>query len=227
MQRSPRSSGWVNGMLAVLCVAGCGSSTSGSGTPDAGGGDDAGTAALQWWSTCGDLICLKHRDAGIPACTTEMLHDRCTESGAQCDPGDRCNTHLICSDQDPRPSVGCPISRASAKTEVSFLAPAELRAYRDEILALPLATFRYRGGGAASRLHLGFLIDGHESLACVDPERDQVDLYGYASMAVAALQVQAREIEELTKEVAALKAEVKAYQPTGAGGSRARSRKSE
>ena len=62
-------------------------------------------------------------------------------------------------------------------------------------------------------MHLGFLIDGHESLACVDPERDQVDLYGYASMAVAALQVQAREIEQLRAELAALKERVEAAPP--------------
>ena len=189
---------WACAMMAVACVAGCGSSA----------------VALQWWSTCGDpVFCSGHQDAGIPACTTETLHARCTNVGAECDPGDQCNTHLVCSDRDPRLVAGCPISRASAKTDVRFLTPAELRAYRDEILAVPLATFRYRDSGPGSRVHLGFLIDGHESLACVDADRDQVDLYGYASMAVAALQVQAREIEQLRKQVAALQARVDAAAP--------------
>ena len=54
----------------------------------------------------------------------------------------------------------------------------------------------------------------HEQYAlCVagvanDPARDMVDLYGYTSMAVAALQTQAREIEALEREVRALRREL-------------------
>ena len=63
---------------------------------------------------------------------------------------------------------------------------------------------------------LGFLIDGHESLICVDPARDQVDLYGYASMAVAALQAQNMEIEKLHEEVRELRAALSHGQSDGA-----------
>ena len=201
-------------LVIAAWVTGCGSSASGrAGASDSGSDSDAANVALQWWATCPDPACSSHRDAGIPACTTEAAHAPCSQLGAQCDPGDRCNSHLVCSDQDPTPSVGCPISRMSEKTDIRFLSSEDLATYRDQVLALPLATFRYREGGPGSRLHLGFMIDGHESLVCVDPGRDRVDLYGYASMAVAALQVQAREIEQLRKQVAALQARVEASRP--------------
>jgi len=48
----------------------------------------------------------------------------------------------------------------------------ELRGCARDLLALPLADFRYRSGD--ERMRLGFMIDGHESLACVDG--DHVDL---------------------------------------------------
>jgi hypothetical protein len=42
----------------------------------------------------------------------------------------------------------------------------------------------------------------------VDAERDRVDLYAYTSMTVAALQVQAEQIDALQREVAALRQEL-------------------
>jgi hypothetical protein len=76
-----------------------------------------------------------------------------------------------------------------------------------------LATYRYRDAGPADRAHLGFIIEDVEPSAAVDAERDQVDLYGYASMAVAALQVQARQIESLQAELFALRRELDARAP--------------
>ena len=60
---------------------------------------------------------------------------------------------------------------------------------RGEIAALP---FAHRKAGDAS----------------VDAPDDMVDLYGYTTMAVAALQAQARELAVLKREVAALKREL-------------------
>ena len=118
---------------------------------------------------------------------------------------------------------GCPISRAKYKKDVQYLADGDLQRYRDQLLSLPLATWRYRDSPAGSRLHLGFMIDGHESLVCVEPERDQIDLYGYASMAVATLQLQARQIEALQKGVDALRAGLAAPRAARAdAGARAR-----
>jgi len=201
-------------VLLVLAafVAGCGA-RAGTGTAAGDPGGD-GSDTLLWYSTCGDVQCSGHRDQGIAKCTTETIGQRCGSEGTQCDPENGCNQLLLCSRKDPREGgSACPISRASYKKDIHFLTGDELEAYRDELLALPLATYRYRQAPPDSRLHLGFRIDGHESLACVEPERDQVDLYGYASMAVAALKVQAREIDELKKEVADLRMRLDSRNP--------------
>jgi hypothetical protein len=195
-------------LIAIVATCACGMSAA----PNAGSGNlegDGGNGALLWYATCGDPVCGNHRDHGVPPCTTESAGKGCETPGARCDPGSSCNEDLVCATTDPRMQAGgCPVSRASYKKDIHFLSSSELRTYRDQLLALPLARYRYRQSD--SREHLGFLIDGHESLACVEPERDQVDLYGYASMAVAALQVQARQIDDLAKEVAALRAELEA-----------------
>src|SRR3954463_2485573 len=197
--------------VAILATSlACGMSAA----TNAGSGNlegDAGTGALLWYVTCGDPVCMGggHRDHGLPRCTSESPGKQCATAGAKCDPGNDCNEDLVCSTTDPRQQAGgCPISRASYKKDIHFLSDRDLESYRDQLLALPLATYRYKEASPESRLHLGFLIDGHESLACVQPERDQVDLYGYASMAVATLQVQAREIDELKKEIAELRAAI-------------------
>ena len=196
----------------VIAVAATGMACGMSVATGAGNGNldgDAGSGALLWYATCGDPVCGGHRDHGVARCTTEAAGRACTSPGARCDPGNDCDEDLLCSTTDPRLQVGgCPISRASYKEDIHFLTQGELEVYNDQLLALPLATYRYRQSDAQK--HLGFLIDGHESLVCVEPERDRVDLYSYASMAVAALQVQARQIDELRKEVASLRADVAA-----------------
>jgi hypothetical protein len=50
------------------------------------------------------------------------------------------------------------------------------------------------------------MIDDVGGSQAVDAQRDMVDLYGYTSLAVAALQTQAREIQTLRKEIAEIKA---------------------
>jgi hypothetical protein len=111
---------------------------------------------------------------------------------------------LVCAASDPTHGGACPISRRAFKRDVEYLAPDDLARYRDELLSLKLATWRYKQDPAA-RLHLGFMIDDHERSVAVDAPRDMVDLYGYTSLAVATLQIQAREIAELKREVARLK----------------------
>jgi hypothetical protein len=85
----------------------------------------------------------------------------------------------------------------------------ELARIHDELITLPLATYRYQVEGPEGRVRLGFMIDGHETLLASDAQHDQVDLYSYTSMAVAALKVQAAEIEELKNELASLKSQPK------------------
>jgi hypothetical protein len=95
---------------------------------------------------------------------------------------------------------GCPISRRRYKEDIHYLETAELARYRDELLAMKLATWRYKHDPSKERL--GFMIDDNEGSAAVDGQRDLVDLYGYTSMAVATIQLQAKQIRALEAELA-------------------------
>jgi hypothetical protein len=135
----------------------------------------------------------------------------CATAGAECDPGDFCNSLLLCSATDPKLHAGgCPISARRYKEDIQYLDGAALRRYHDELMRLPLATWRYR---TRPERRLGFVLEDAPSTAPVDAERDMVDLYGYTSMAVAALKVQAEQIEALERQVSALQRELAARPP--------------
>jgi hypothetical protein len=76
---------------------------------------------------------------------------------------------------------------------------------------MPLATYEYRAAPKAGP-RLGFIIDDVAAAApfAVAADGRHVDVYGYASMAVAALKAQAREIAALKREMEALRREVRA-----------------
>jgi hypothetical protein len=102
--------------------------------------------------------------------------------------------------------VGCPISQREKKRDIRYLGDDDRARLHEQMMALRLATYRYRVEGETAPEHLGFIIDDlGEGAACVQPDGQHVDLYGYTSMAVAALQVQARQIETLKAEIASLK----------------------
>jgi hypothetical protein len=187
-----------------------------------GGGGDAAMGGAVWYTTCGDPVCTGWRDKGIPRCSMEKEGAACAPEGARCNRGDMCNTLLLCARSDPK-APGCPISRRAAKQDIEYLSDQDLASYRDALLGLKLATYRYKAAGGASqaRRHLGFMIDdvapqGGRAGVCIDPERDMVDLYGYTSLAVAAIQAQAREIAALRSEVTNLKAQVARARPQAA-----------
>ncbi len=187
--------------VALLLSVGCGGNAIAPGA-DAGA-DLAPGAASQWYSTCGDPVCGGHRDhPGVAACTTEKSGAACSSTGTQCDPMNDCNQLLVCATSDPMHGGACPVSRKRFKEDIVYLDDAALDRVYGELIALPLASWRYKG---TQPRRLGFLIDDAEHAPAVDPERDMVDLYGYTSMAVAALKVQARQIAELRSEVAKLK----------------------
>ena len=196
-------------LLSLLACVACGGSAMESGAQG-----DAAQGMAVWWHTCGMPAC-PGDDAGVPdsglrSCSPQMTGSACSPVGDQCDPQLGCGVYLLCSTSDPtKQPYGCPISRLRYKQDVRYLSQDELRATARELLALPLADYRYREGDG--RKHLGFIIDGHESLACVDGDR--VDLYGYASMALAAVQVQAREIPELRAELSSLRKELRKRRP--------------
>jgi len=186
-------------------------STDGCNTCGCSNGTVACTAracAAEWYRTCGDPVCGPggHRDAGVAPCTTEKLGDPCANLGAKCDPNDPCNADYVCASSDPTKGTGgCPISRARWKRDVRYLDGAERERVARALLDVPLATWRYASDGAGGRARLGFLIDDVEGAPAVAADGEHVDLYGYASMTVAAVQEQAREIERLRREVRALR----------------------
>jgi hypothetical protein len=102
----------------------------------------------------------------------------------------------------------CPISQRKFKKDIHYLSDADRARLNDELLAFRLATYRYKTEASAEREHLGFIIDDIAPSPAVVPSGERVDMYGYQTMAVAALQVQAREIAELRGELQALRREL-------------------
>lgn len=110
----------------------------------------------------------------------------------------------------------CPISRREHKKDIAYLSEADKQRLRDELLGFRLATYRYKTESAEDREHLGFIIDDVVPSPAVAPNGERVDMYGYTTMSVAALQTQAREIAELRKEVEELRRELAAQRRTKA-----------
>jgi hypothetical protein len=167
----------------------------------------------QLFYSCGDPVCRGYTGgSGLPRCTAgQATGERCGREGPACDPADECNRVLVCASEDPTTNPGgCPISVAAAKKDIRYLDEAAVRRQRDAVLRIPLATWRYRWEGDDAPERLGFLIDDVGRAACVQPSGERVDLYGYTSMTVAAVQAQALEIAALRAELAALRAEVRA-----------------
>lgn len=169
---------------------------------------------LRWHRACGPPVVAYPGNPcpfDVTRCTTQRLDDPCTEPSALCCEADSrctfdmCNDGLICSTEAPR---ACPISRRRYKHDIEYLGQSGLEQLHHELLAIKLANFRYNSESSATQPHLGFIIEDVEPSQCVDSARDRVDLYGYLSMAVGAIQVQARQIEALRKEIDALRDEL-------------------
>jgi hypothetical protein len=96
---------------------------------------------------------------------------------------------------------GCPISTRRAKRDIEYLSREEIDGLAREVARLPVATFEYRDPALRGRRRLGFILEDAPSSFAVDPERSQVDLYGYATLLLATTQSQARRIESLEREV--------------------------
>jgi hypothetical protein len=179
---------------------------------DAGGASDGG-GPLQWYVTCGDPVCRVPPDGGPvdsgPPCPA--LGTSCTTKGETCgtrDPLVNCGAIEVCDDHDP--AVNCPISSRAFKEGVRYLGDAQLEALHDEALRTRLATYRYTSAVTddPAATHLGFVIEDQPASLAVDRAHGRVDLYGYASMTVAALQVQEKEIAALRREVESMRREV-------------------
>jgi len=99
----------------------------------------------------------------------------------------------------------CPVSSRRAKKDVVYLAPAERRHIADDVARFKLATYEYKDPALAGRRHLGFIIEDVPGSPAVDRDGNMVDLYGYASMLVAAVQAQGEEIAKLKADLARLR----------------------
>lgn len=157
-------------------------------------------------------------DAPIWACEAPNANDSCP--AAIPNAGSECTTeslecHYGCEDAHDRVCVGgiwieassaggCPVSTRRAKHDIAYLSTAEVDALAQEALQMPLATYEYNDPALAGRRRLGFIIEDAPMSYAVDPERSQVDLYGYVSVLLATTQSQARRIEALEQEVRVL-----------------------
>jgi hypothetical protein len=169
-------------------------------------------SGLRWYTSCGHPVCRSDEDPfddpNIANCTTETAGDACTEEGKRCDGVAACGATLICAASDPTMGpVGCPISRARFKEEIAYLNEQDRRDYHAQLMSLPLASYQYKQAPAAGP-QLGFIIEDIEPSVAVSG--DHVNMYGYLSMAVAAIQVQQEQIAALQRELETLRAQLPA-----------------
>ncbi len=158
-----------------------------------------------WYSTCGDPACSGYRGPtdGVAVCTDQTEGTACDTEGAQCDLETDCNTFMLCTTEDPKASeYGCPISRAKHKHRIHYLTAAEQQEARTTLLNTRLARWHYRWDAPDRAPHLGFLIDDQPDSPAVQADGEHVDLYGYTSLTVAAVQAQDAELQALRTELA-------------------------
>lgn len=172
-----------------------------------GGGTDSGTT-LQWYTTCGYPTCMGPGDGGDvtdsgAACPTEGTP--CSVAGTMCGTASQanCGVVMVCAASDPKMGTGgCPISTRKAKDGIEYVSDPQLQQLHDETMGIRLATYRYKPQVAdPGPTHFGFIIEDNLQTPAVDPMHDRVDMYGYVSMVVAAMQVQEKEIAELRQQV--------------------------
>jgi len=105
----------------------------------------------------------------------------------------------------------CPISQRKMKKDITYLSVDDRQRLSDELMSIPLATYRYKTEGPTEKEHLGFIIDdiGGAASPAVMASGERVDLYGYNTMTVAAVQIQAKQIAELQRQVEELRKDCK------------------
>lgn len=104
------------------------------------------------------------------------------------------------------------MSRREFKRDIERLDQGALARIYDELRKIQLSTYHYKTDASGTPRHLGFIIDDTRTPYPVNADGMSVDLYGYMSMSVAAIQMQSREIDALRAEVAALR---RATRPAG------------
>lgn len=195
---------------STTCGQGCDPVVSGR----CGGGDSG--PQLQWYTSCGYPVCGGGSLDGGPvsfdggdftdsgaACPTEGTP--CSAAGDTCGTASQsnCGVVMVCAASDPKTAMGgCPVSTRKYKDGIAYVGSSELQQLHDETMGIRLATYRYKPQVAdPGPTHFGFIIEDNLQTPAVDPMHDRVDMYGYVSMVVAAMQVQEKEIAELRQQV--------------------------
>jgi len=100
----------------------------------------------------------------------------------------------------------CPVSSRRAKKNILYLSEAERKRVAEDLARFKLATYEYRDPALGERRYLGFIIeDVPGSSPAVDRDGTMVDLYGYTSMLLAAVQAQGEALAKLQTELAQVK----------------------
>ena len=104
----------------------------------------------------------------------------------------------------------CPVSSRRAKKNILYLSEAERQRVAEDLARFKLATYEYRDPALGDRRYLGFIIEDVPGSPAVDRDGTMVDLYGYTSMLVAAVQAQGEALAKLQAELAQVKHRLRA-----------------
>jgi hypothetical protein len=158
-------------------------------------GSTAGPSCVDTGGTCGWKI------TTCPPVPPEL------ECGANiCKKGQTCCSGMPLPAPTCVDGMACPVSQRQHKKDISYLSETDRQRLNDELMGFRLATYRYKSEAPSEREHLGFIIDDVAPSPAVLPNGERVDMYGYQTMSVAALQTQATELGKLRRELDELKA---------------------
>ncbi|MCK5796194.1 MAG: hypothetical protein KAI47_03370 [Deltaproteobacteria bacterium] len=162
----------------------------------------------------GDLKWKCEAPAGDPNCpkarpllgTTCPFEDYLCEYGCERDVSRQCKGGVWVKASAPG---GCPMSTRRVKKEIHYLDKQAIDRMAQKARSFRLATYRYRDPALRGKRHLGYILEDSPKALSSNLPKGQVDLYSYASMTLALAQHQAREIADLKKKVAALRAHLR------------------
>jgi len=159
---------------------------------------DAGCAA--------GTMCVRYQ-TGCPTGPRDLVDLGCLPIPAECGSSLTCAcagmcacTSGICVDRDGGIVCVCEgISRRAFKRDIRYVDDALRAELAEEILATPLATYRYKD---SCERRLGFIIDDMPDPSfAIGSDRTHVDEYGYESLLLAAIQEQQKTLDGLRRRI--------------------------